>query len=60
MPRSLPSYFPFSFHVTVNSVKGSLLPMEASTIVGIIARDWCEWLSVLAFVPLVPTWVWIL
>ena len=60
MPRLLTFYSLLSFHKTGSSVKGFLLPPATSTTVGIIARDWCEWLSALAFVPLVPTWILIL
>ena len=60
MLRFLLFYSPLSFHVTGNSVKTSILPLAASTTVCVIARDWCEWLPALAFVPLVPIWVWIL
>ena len=55
MPRSLPLHSPLSFTVKDCEVTGCLLPPVAKTTVGVIARDWSDWLSALAFVPLVPT-----
>ena len=60
MPRLLPFHSPLSFLVKDREVTGCLLPPVATTTVGVIARDLSDWLSALAFVPLVPTWVWIL
>ena len=60
MPRFLPLHSPLSFTVKDCEVTGCLLSPVAKTTVGVIARDWSDWLSALAFVPLVPTWVWIL
>ena len=34
-------------------------PSRVNYTVGIIAREWCEWLPTSTFVPLVPTWVYI-
>ena len=60
MPRILPLHSPLSFLVQDREVTGCLFPPVATTTVGVILRDWSDWFSALAFVPLVPTWVWIL
>ena len=39
---------------------GSLdLAQSTSIKIGLIAREWCEWLSALHYVPIDPTWIWI-
>ena len=39
---------------------GSLdLAQSTSMKIGLIAREWCEWLSALHYVPIDPTWIWI-
>ena len=48
----LPSYGWFYYRFSIS-------PGHLNT-VGIIAREWYEWLFTLAFVSLVSTWVWIL
>ena len=60
MSRPLLLHSPLSFRVQDCAVSGYLVPSVATTTVGAIARNWSDWLSALAFVPLVPTWVWIL
>ena len=57
MPRILPLHSPLSFLVQDREVTGCLLPPVATTTVGVIARDWSDWFSALAFVPLVSTWL---
>ena len=65
-PRVLCQTSILSMDVLQNSIThggevvGCLLSQGTSASIGIIASTWGEWLPALQFVPIQPTWVWIL
>ena len=65
-PRPLPSFKRMSCRIQQQHnafggvLVGSLdLAQSTSMKIGLIAREWCEWLSALHYVPIDPTWIWI-
>ena len=43
-------------------VEGRLLANDSSIkpLIGIIVKEWCDWVPALDFVPLSPLWIWVL
>ena len=42
-------------------VEGCLLSNESTLLplIGIIVKEWCDWIPALDFVPLTPLWIWV-
>ena len=43
-------------------VEGYLLPNESKLllVIGVIVKEWCDWIPILNFVPLYPLWIWVM
>ena len=65
-PRPLPPFKRLSYRIRQqhNALGGEVvgyldLSQSSSLKTGLIAKEWCEWLPALHYVPVDPTWVWI-
>ena len=65
-PRIVSQLSPLSFQVrsdlntTGGEVAGTLSSGKNTNTIGVIAKEWGEWIPALAFVPITATWVWVL
>lgn len=65
-PRTLPSFKRLSCRIRQqhNALGGEVvesldLARSSALTIGLIAKEWCEWLPALYYMPSDPTWIWI-